>query len=588
MGDILSDWKRLLGDFQSSVTKDLNEIRKYKAEIQQMKTEMFDRFWEGKIIRDEKRIVLSAPEIIIGNVDAVGDLSGDGGTVVIKGGAVALDGVGEEGSISSRAATIRQTAVDPGIDGVEEVVRPTSLITSQAKNIVLQSNNPSAGSGQATVFAGGPLRQAQGITIHSDTTMVIDASVSSEKRKKEIESRVTKLEGEKVEMDMLTTKTKVNLEEKILQWQTTVQTFDALNASNELTRMNYQELQVLKEKAEEMLREIYRESMVFVSAVSTLAELNRQIDALDKECKECKECKEFKKSTTKAALALSAELIAMQTVDGDGNFKENDEAGVLVNTPRMDVTMQKEDGSLAQNSSLTVLTERVSVSTANPHVTDSSTDLPAGGSVSIVSKKINLTAMDYEAKDKKAKKKALAKEGKITLRAEKVKLSAVDTEGKAAGAIDINGKTVALKTMDEDKENHSDKGLAEGSTMLVAAEKMYVGAKDKGNKSKQLQVVSEELGLFADKTLEAQQGEGKAVLQLADGDAALSGSKTEVYGATTLNGKTEVKEELKAPKATLDNVEAKTSFKSSNISDGIPVPPPPSTAKLSAKLKIEN
>lgn len=359
------------------------------------------------------------------------------------------------------------------------------------------------------------------------------------------------------------------------------------NASDELTRMNYQELQVLKEKAEEMLHEIYQESMVFISAVSTLAELNRQIDALDKEKQTIKEGDDFKKNTTKAALALSAELIAMQTIDGDGNFKENDEAGILVNTPRMDVTMQKEDGSLAQNSSLTVLTERVNVSTANPHVSDSSTDLPAGGSVSIVSKKINLSAMDYEVKDKKAKKKALTKEGKITIRAEKVKLSAVDTEGGATGAIDINAKTVALKTMDVDKDNHTDKELAKGSTMLVVAEKMYVGAKDKSNKSKQLQATSEELGLFADKTLEAQQGEGKAVLQLADGDAALSGSKTQVYGATTLNGKTEVKEELKAPKATLDNVEAKTSFKSSNISDGIPVPPPPSTATLSAKLKEE-
>ena len=581
MSDVLSDWKKLLGEFQNSVTKDLAEIRKHKAEVQQMKTEIFDRYREGKIIRDEKRIVLSAPEIIIGNVDAVGDLSGDGGTVVIKGGAVALDGVGEDGSITSRAATIRQTAVDPGIDGVEEVVRPISVITSQAKNIVLQSND------SKDCFAQAPATNGCGITIHSDTTMMIDASVSAEKRKKEIENRVTKLQGEKVQMDMLTTQTKLNLEAKMLQWQTMIQTFDTLNATNELTRINYQELQVLKEKAEETMHEIYQESMVFISAVSTLAELNRQIDALDKEKQAIKVDDDYKKNTTKAALALSAELIAMQTIDGDGNFKENDEAGILVNTPRMDVTMQKEDGSLAQNSSLTVLTEQVSISTANPHVSDSSTDLPAGGSVSIVSKKINLSAMDYETKDKKAKKKALTKEGKITIRAEKVKLSAVDTEGKATGAIDINAKSVALKTMDMDKDKHTDKELAKGSTMLVVAEKMYVGAKDKSNKSKQLQAVSEELGLFADKTLEAQQGEAKAVLQLAGGDAALSGSKTQVYGATTLNGKTEVKDELKAPKATLDNVEAKTSFKSSNISDGIPVPPPPSTATLSAKLKEE-
>ena len=44
---------------------------------------------------------------------------------------------------------------------------------------------------------------------------------------------------------------------------------------------------------------------------------------------------------------------------------------------------------------------------------------------------------------------------------------------------------------------------------------------------------------------------------------------------------------IKAPKASIDNVEAKSSFKSPNISDGIAIPAPPSAAKLSAKLKTE-
>jgi hypothetical protein len=88
------------------------------------------------------------------------------------------------------------------------------------------------------------------------------------------------------------------------------------------------------------------------------------------------------------------------------------------------------------------------------------------------------------------------------------------------------------------------------------------------------------VGLFADKTLEAQQADGKAVLQLSGGNAALAGSKTEIYGDT------EVKSELKAPKATVDNLEAKTSFKSKNISDGIAVPG--ASATLTTKLQPED
>ena len=74
---------------------------------------------------------------------------------------------------------------------------------------------------------------------------------------------------------------------------------------------------------------------------------------------------------------------------------------------------------------------------------------------------------------------------------------------------------------------------------------------------------------MADNKLEAQQGEGKAVAQLADGNVTVSGSKVDVSGETTIDGNTEVKGEVKAPKATIENVEVKTAFKSPNIQDGM-------------------
>jgi hypothetical protein len=142
--------------------------------------------------------------------------------------------------------------------------------------------------------------------------------------------------------------------------------------------------------------------------------------------------------------------------------------------------------------------------------------------------------------------------------------------------------------MDVEKEKRTDDKLAEGSTMVLVSEKMFVGAKSKDVKSKKIQAVTEEMGLFAANTLEAQQGEGKAVLQLDGGNAAVGGSQTQVYGETTINGKTEVKDEFKAPKATIDNIEAKSSFKSSNISDGVATPGGGGGGSLSAKLKEED
>jgi hypothetical protein len=64
--------------------------------------------------------------------------------------------------------------------------------------------------------------------------------------------------------------------------------------------------------------------------------------------------------------------------------------------------------------------------------------------------------------------------------------------------------------------------------------------------------------------------------------------KAEFYGDNTINGKSDFKADVTMKKATADNIEAKTSFKSKNISDGIAVPGAPSTAKLSAKLSEDD
>ena len=140
MGYIYEDWKKLLDNFQNSVEKDLEEIHQKKAEVEQIKSDLLDKMGEGLFYRDNNRIVISAPEIVIGNVDKSGDLRGFG-RVIVKGNEISEEGVGEFGKIISRAPSIRQVAVDPGIDGVENVVCSTSEIVSQATSVVLHSSD---------------------------------------------------------------------------------------------------------------------------------------------------------------------------------------------------------------------------------------------------------------------------------------------------------------------------------------------------------------------------------------------------------------------------------------------------------------
>ena len=179
------------------------------------------------------------------------------------------------------------------------------------------------------------------------------------------------------------------------------------------------------------------------------------------------------------------------------------------------------------------------------------------GDIVVRSKTVTVESVDYDVESGKPKEKALTKGSKVAIRAEKMDLSATDTEGKATGSIGVNAKAVSVRSMDVEKEKRTDDKLAAGSTMVLVSEKMYVGAKSKDIKSKKVQALSEEIGLIADKTFEAQQGDGKAVVQLDGGNANVGGSKSQVYGDATINGKTEIKGEVKAPKANIDNLEAK-------------------------------
>ena len=111
-----------------------------RLDVKLLDKQILNEVAKGKFFRDDERIVISAPEIVIGNVDASGMLYGEGGSIIIRGQNLGLEGVGEYGNVKTRAAIISQTAIDPGPDGIEEVVRSNSSITSQARHITLESH----------------------------------------------------------------------------------------------------------------------------------------------------------------------------------------------------------------------------------------------------------------------------------------------------------------------------------------------------------------------------------------------------------------------------------------------------------------
>ena len=627
---IFSNWLTALQNLQSSVSKDLSEIRKQKAEIQQLKADILNEVARGKFIRDDERIVLSAPEIVIGNVDASGMLYGDSGTIIIRGQKLGLQGVGEHGSVETRAALISQTAVDPGPDGIEEVVRPQSAVITQAKHITLQSNEAEDDgyfSRSATTTG------ATGVRIHADEEVEIDASQSVEHRKEAIENRLNEVKQQAFDLSSEGFTTMAKITGTVAAMEVMLQGQDLINFDEYLMRVTVTILDDLTQVFNSQMPIAYDALENAISLMSRLAEVNRRQKALEAEKKLVEDATEhFQEVETGAHLTVTAEQMSIASKDGDNNIRENPAASISVQTGRLNITSYKKDGSLIDNSAVRIATHDVEISTVNPQLKEEGKpdgDYVTDGSVQINSKNVSVTAVDYSITDGKYEVKEQTKgssfsvrtenismlsydtegnstgtwyvsaenmgqgsfdkdgnsTGTLNLSAEQMQLAALDKDAKASGQIMVNAKDVFVKSVDIDGSSGSDKGLAEGGNMVILAEKMFVGRTDDKTLTKELQISAEKAGVYAKETAEIQQDGGKAMVQLDGGNVAVKGSKAEFYGDNTVNGKTEFKADVKAPKLVADSLEAKSSFKSSNISDGFSTPSSPSSAQLNAKLK---
>lgn len=578
------NWQTALEDFQKNIEKELEEIRRHKAEVRQMKIDLIDHLGQGRYVRDENRIIISAPEIIIGDTDKSGMLQNGSSRVIIRANNINLEGVGsgatDTGSIISRAASIRQIAVDPGIDGTESVVKPTSEIVSQARSLTLRSDDAEG------FFSSDAPSAGTGIHLSSNSMVSIDATKSCETQSEQLENLEKGLKTivSDLKEDMKNVKSATA---SLMSKMKTLVSKDIMNLDAITTRTNYLDIEELHTEFSQLSSSLYNTMTDYFNVLSRLAEANRQLDCVKEQKEEINKMKSsFKEKTTDTFITLQSENINLTSIDGEGNLRTNDGAGINLEGKEISLSSYGNDGALIKESGIFMGAQEVEINTANPKISDKNVDLPAEGNVRVVSKAIEIEAVDYETKDDKTEEKSLTKEGAFSVRAEKINLNATDTEGKATGSIAANAKAVEVKAMDVDKEKRTDKGLAAGSTLLLLAEKVYAGSKDKKTKSKSVQVASDKVGLFGETTVELQQ-DGKAILQLSGGDASLSGGKTTFYGETTLQGKVTFKSDVTAGTVDMKNLKVQTSFKTPYTTEGIAVPGAPSTAKLGAKLSEE-
>ncbi len=618
---ILEEWKELLSDFNSNVDKSLKDIRQYKRDIEKMKVELLDEFRGGQFIRDEECIVISAPRIIIGNVTKDGNLREELGDVIIRGHALEMDGIGESGSIRINAPEITQRAIDTGLDGREKVVHSSSEIIQQARNIVLDSQEPTTNWDYGASFLNNPIRKA-GISLNAEKGISVMAAPANEKKKdeisnekKDVDSKISDLKDDvsskKKEVDALLKKISDALKDQ-----------EGLSDDDDMVRSNVLAIDEVRYTVQNFLPAFSKLVNEYAALLSELAELNRKKQNLKTEEDEVNSSADKYKQSTESSIYMQSERITMHAKDGDNTWRTNEGAGVDIRGNEIKLhSTQESPADRAEvlppeeaKGKVSIQARSVNISTDNPanqsFTADhklSSAQFPLVGNVTIRSKIIDLESVDLMQTDENGTlvEEKLTEGSQINMRAEKVRVKTIDHEGKSVGKFSVNSQKISMKSTNiegykpeleldsqgnrKHPEKMKSKELAQGSKMLLLSENVTVGYKNEKIASKSVFVVGkDEILLNSDNQVELNTVDSALTLQkdktemLASSNVSIGSKAVDVTGETKMNSK------LTAGDIVTDNLTANKAIKAPNLTDGVLVSGAAGQPKKAEKVKMED
>lgn len=577
MDYIFEEWQQVLNDYATKVKDDLAEIRKCKEEIQQLKTDIFNAVAKGYYRRDEERIVLSAPEIIIGDVDKEGNLwmNHEQSKVIIRSNNIRIEGVSSRipeenneavgGSITCKAASIKNLAVDPGPYGNENVVHSNvSEIVTLGKAIKMSTIDTEG------FIPDGETSATEGIKIHSGSRMSIDASVSNEKLGQTLATQKEKLGTIISDLNTALNAKKEIVNSDIKEIADFYKEAEKLGESVEDVRCNSARIMDIRNEIDMKLPVLYEDVTDYLTTVSDLANANREDACLDTEITRLNEEKAtFKDIPTGATLSINAEKILMNTKDGDGNFK--DKSLINCKSKYILVNSLDNDNKLVEGSKFSVNTETIILS-ANQKTKDVQnkkiSETPVGR-VALCGKQFDILADSYvyNSETQEFESKETVSDSLLTVDVETTLFDAFDGAGKSIGKFSVNSKDIIVSAIDKD-EDANNVQLSEEGKLTVIANTMHIGSCDE-MLSKEIGVATEAISVNGTQETMILQGgqEVKAFIDMSDGKINISGDEIDETGTLTIESETEFKAAVKGKEAEFTKVTAKSGLKGPNLED---------------------
>lgn len=538
----------------------------------------------GQYIRNDDTIIISAPNIIIGNVDVYGNVIGDG-TVTLRSSSINLEGTGKNGTgeIVSRAATIKNIAEHPGADGNENSVGNTSKILLQARDVSMVSQN---GIGRFSIDSNSDM----GIHILSDSYVKIDAAAPTDKKRKGIlDTELQEIKKEKTSHVAALKRAKKAMDDTYTELRDVLNDSSDKRSDGKPIDGNIYLLDELHRKLETITTNFATSLKNYVDAASDVAKDNFNIVYLQSQIDTFKNVnKSDKKKSTQAYVSINGETLVFSNDDETGELRTNPGAGTVFSAPRFQVHAQ-ENGTIVDGSEVNIQVEKIVLDTTKTQYTDKKKgegSCISQGEVDIYTKSLNVESIDYDIKDFKKKEKQLSEDSTINVRTEGVTIDTSQKE-KANGFCCVNSKVINLTGCDLKGKKYQ---IADSSNINIAAKKVRIGKSPSGPHSESVQILSKKANVIGIDTATIGMGSKgtNAEISLSENKISIVGQSLESSASTNTFNEVAVTKKFTAPEAEINNAKIQGTFDAGAINNnGIKVPNTKQPVNCKAKAEAE-
>lgn len=584
-----TQWEKILTEHKAAMDRELAEVRKYKQELVQLKSELMELGFAGRYERDTNTLILSAPTVVIGNVDKNGNLMEGNGKIILRSNDICLEGVGQTngaavtgGSVTTRARYINNVTVDPGIDGMENVAFSDSRFTVQSASVGMMAEtiDPDPSGGVFTMHA--PTSEGS-ISMHAEGSFNATAAVDYAGDDKRLDKAVERVEEveKRLEKSVDAAIESVAKNTGILDKNMNNGLLDLLGAASEeadtlALRFGMYKFDERGDKTELQTSLIAKELAAGASSLSGMAEAKRVAKYLKARSERLNgENDKYKDELTGNAINLVSECINLKTEGADGAIRTAPGNGVSIVS--QNVKFEATDGlKPIEESKFSILANDICMDASEYTYEEKDekmelTKTEAKGIIRMNAHNIDLSGID-RVKDGDELKPKITQNSLIWMCADKAHVDLADHEGKSQGVLYVNAKETHISAYDVDpKDRIKPSAITQDGLITLGAQKVIVGDVVKDMKSDMIQLSAKNVNVMGEEKVSLQQAQDKSHL-LLDDNAELSGGDVKLVGKINLGGETTIEAKFTAGDIEAKNVKASGSVSGPNLKDGIAIP----------------